>query len=190
MLVLFFLRPHIWATASDWTNRKTPVSLSSHRRRVGLKAESFSKSRMNSHKWFPFEAIKEINKLITLNCLWIEVIVHFSFLKTKLLVLVHLLYYMLHLHWPTFRPLLHFFGTLSPSCSGSTMPLSFDTLDAFLALFLGFFLDGISGISSSEKTLKDKSVLSWSLPISESEKIEGKQTFQKMSSSEMLRAPL
>lgn len=97
---------------------------------------------------------------------------------------------MLHLHWPTFRPLLHFFGTLSPSCSGSAMPLSLDTLDAFLALFLGFFLDGISGISSSEKTLKDKSVLSWSLPISESKKIEGKQTFQKMSSSEMLRTPL
>lgn len=56
MLVLFFLRPHICATASDWTKRKTPVSLSSQRRRVGLKAESFSKSLMNSHKWFPFEA--------------------------------------------------------------------------------------------------------------------------------------
>lgn len=59
MLVLFFLRPHICATASDCTNRNTPVSLSSQRRRVGLKAESFSKSRMNSHKWFPFEAIIE-----------------------------------------------------------------------------------------------------------------------------------
>lgn len=59
---LFFLRPHMLATASDWTNLKTPDSLSSHLRRDGFKLGSFNKSLINSHKWLPFDATKE-NKL-------------------------------------------------------------------------------------------------------------------------------
>ena len=52
---LFFFRPHIFATASDWTNLKTPDSLSSHLNNDGLRFGSFNKSLTNSHKWFPFE---------------------------------------------------------------------------------------------------------------------------------------
>ena len=52
---LFFLRPHILATASDCTNLKTPDSLSSHLSNVGLRVESFNKSLINSHKWLPFD---------------------------------------------------------------------------------------------------------------------------------------
>ena len=53
---LFFFRPHIWATASDCTNLKTPCSRSSHFSKDGLKRVSFSRSRTNSHRWLPRDA--------------------------------------------------------------------------------------------------------------------------------------
>lgn len=55
------------------------------------------------------------------------------------------------------------------------MPLSFETLEEFLVLFLAFFG---SGISSSENTaLTDNSFLSCSLPISESNQTRKKNVY-------------
>lgn len=53
MLLFFFFWPHIWATASDLRNLKTPSRRSSHFIRPWFFSGWIRMSLMNSHRWVP-----------------------------------------------------------------------------------------------------------------------------------------
>ena len=62
ILSFFFLCPHIFARASDFTTRKIPCSLSSHSRMPQFSSGDRSRSRTNSHRWELWRAFEKEKK--------------------------------------------------------------------------------------------------------------------------------